>query len=58
MKQGNIVDVPPYDEDSLPKEVIAEMRVLKVRKHTTIALITRSDLDVHIGDVAEMRVGF
>jgi hypothetical protein len=58
MKQGNIVDVPPYDEQSLPKEVIAEMRVLKVRKHTTIALITRSDLDLQIGDVCEMRVGF
>lgn len=58
LKQGNIVDVPPYDEESLPKEVIAELRVLKVRKNTTIALITRSDLDVHIGDQCEMRVGF
>jgi hypothetical protein len=57
-KLGNIVDVPPYDEASLPKEVIGELRVLKVRKHTTIALVTRSDLDVQIGDVCEMRVGF
>ncbi len=58
LDQGNIVDVPKYNESELPKEVIAELRVLKVRRNSTIALITRSDLDVRIGDVAEMRVGF
>lgn len=58
LEQGNIVDVPPYDESELPKEVIAELRVLKVRKSSTIALITRSDLDLRVGDLAEMRVGF
>jgi hypothetical protein len=57
-EQGNIVPVPEYDESQLPKEVIAELRVLKVRPNTTIALITRSDLDIQIGDMAEMRVGF
>jgi hypothetical protein len=55
---GNVVEVPEYDPTVLPKEVIAELRVVKVRKHTTIALITRSDTDVALGDVAEMRVGF
>lgn len=55
---GNIAEVPEYDPDSLPKEVIAELRVIKVRKKTTIALITRSDLDLAIGDTAEMRSGF
>jgi hypothetical protein len=58
LEQGNIVDVPPYDENELPKEVVAELRVLKVRKNSTIALITRSDTDIRIGDLAEMRVGF
>lgn len=55
---GNVADVPQYDQDQLPKEVVAEMRVIKVRKDTTIALVTRSDTDIQIGDVAEMRVGF
>jgi hypothetical protein len=55
---GNVNEVPPYDPNTMPKEVIAELRVIKVRKDTTIALITRSDLDVAIGDLAEMRVGF
>jgi hypothetical protein len=55
---GNIVEVPEYDPTVLPKEVVAELRVLKVRKTTTIALVTRSDYDVLQGEVAEMRVGF
>jgi hypothetical protein len=55
---GNIVAVPKYDPSILPKEVVAELRVLKVRKHTTIAVVTRADTDVWVGDVAEMRVGF
>jgi hypothetical protein len=29
-----------------------------VRKHITIALITRSDTDVFQGDTVEMRVGY
>jgi hypothetical protein len=55
---GNITEVPPYNPDEMPKEVVAELRVLKVRKTTTIALITRSDTDLKVGDLAEMRVGF
>jgi hypothetical protein len=55
---GNIVTVPKYDPSVLPKEVMAELRVLKVRKTTTIALVTRSDLDLALGDTAEMRTGF
>jgi hypothetical protein len=55
---GNIVEVPEYDPSVLPKEVVAELRVLKVRKKTTIALVTRSDTDLALGDQAEMRVGF
>jgi nucleoid-associated protein YgaU len=55
---GSIGDVPPYDPSRLPKEVVAELRVIKVRKNTTIALVTRSDVDLAIGDAVEMRVGF
>jgi nucleoid-associated protein YgaU len=55
---GNISDVPKYDPSKLPKEIVAELRVIKVRKDTSIVLITRSDVDVMIGDTAEMRVGF
>jgi hypothetical protein len=55
---GNVSDVPQYDPNVLPKEVVAEMRVIKVRKNTTVALITRSDVDIAIGDTVEMRTGF
>jgi hypothetical protein len=55
---GNIVSVPSYDEAPLPKEVVAELRVLKVRKHTTICVITRSDTDLKFGEAVEMRAGF
>ncbi|MDH5671624.1 MAG: LysM peptidoglycan-binding domain-containing protein [Myxococcales bacterium] len=55
---GSIENAPPYDPDALPKEVVAELRVIKVRKDTTIALVTRSDTDLKHGDIAEMRKGF
>lgn len=55
---GNIAEVPTYDPELLPKEVIAELRVLKVRKETTIALVTRSDYDIALGETVEMRSGF
>jgi hypothetical protein len=57
-QMGNIVPIPRYNKEDLPKEVIAELRVVKVRKRVTIALITRSDTDLFHGDTAEMRVGF
>jgi hypothetical protein len=55
---GNQDEVPTYDPELLPTEVVAELRVLKVRKSTTIALVTRSDYDLALGEVAEMRTGF
>jgi hypothetical protein len=55
---GNVTEVPPYNKEELPKEVVAELRVLKVRKKTTIAIVTRSDTDLALGDQAEMRTGF
>jgi LysM domain len=58
MDMGNIVDIPEYNKDQLPKEVVAELRVIKVRKKVTIALITRSDTDLVQGETVEMRQGF
>jgi hypothetical protein len=58
MNVGNIVEVPEYDPDLLPDEVYGELVVLKVRKHTTIALVTRSDSDIPLGADVEMRAGF
>jgi LysM domain len=57
-EMGSAVPIPEYKKSELPKEVVAELRVVKVRKHVTIALITRSDTDVFQGDQAEMRVGY
>lgn len=57
-EMGNLAPVPEYHKEDLPKEVIAELRVIKVRKKVTVALVTRSDTDVFQGDVAEMRQGF
>jgi hypothetical protein len=57
-QMGNIMPIPEYNKADLPKEVVAEMRVVKVRKKVTIAVITRSDTDVFQGDTVEMRVGY
>ena len=58
MEVGNVTEVPEYDQTVLPKEVVAELRVLKVRKKTTVAVVVRSDTDLAIGERAEMRAGF
>lgn len=57
-EMGNVAPVPAYNKEDLPKEVVAELRVIKVRKTTTVALVTRSDTDIFQGDTAEMRQGF
>jgi hypothetical protein len=58
MEMGNIVPVPKYDRNEMPKEVVAEMRVINVRRKIVIAVITRSDTDVFQGETVEMRVGY
>jgi LysM domain len=57
-EMGNSADVPEYDKTQLPPEAVAELRVVKVRKDVTIALITSSDTDVFQGERVEMRVGY
>jgi hypothetical protein len=58
VNMGGIVPVSSYDIDDYPVEAVAELRVIKVREDTTIALVTRSDTDIFLGDRAEMRKGF
>ena len=55
---GSIVPLVKYDHSELPKEVVAEMRVIGVRKKVTIAVITRSNVDVFQNEKVEMRVGY
>lgn len=57
-QMGNLMPIPRYEPTDLPKEVVAELRVVKVRKKVVIAVITRSTTDVFQGDKVEMRVGF
>jgi len=57
-QMGNIMPIPAYNREDLPKEVVAELRVLKVRKNITIAVITRSNTDILQGERVEMRVGY
>lgn len=57
-EMGNIVEVPEYKKEEFPKEVVAELRVVKVRKKVTVALVTRSDTDLVQGETVEMRQGF
>ncbi len=55
---GNIADIPTYNKEELPKEVVAELRVIKVRKNVTVALISSSNTDLADGELVEMRQGF
>jgi hypothetical protein len=57
-QMGNIVPIPRYRREDLPKEVVAELRVIKVRKKVVIAVITQTKTDVFQGDTVEMRVGY
>ena len=55
---GALTKPPEYHPEELPREVIAELRVVKVRKDNTIALVIRSDTDFTYGDMVEMRRGY
>ena len=52
-------DVPkPRDPSRLPEEVLAELRVITVRKQTAMCLVTNSKKEVEAGDKAFARKGF
>ena len=55
---GSIVPGPRYQPTDYPDEVVAEMRIVKVRKNVSIAVVTRSNTDVSLGERVEMRQGF
>jgi len=55
---GSVVPGPAYRPDDYPDEVVAELRVVKVRKNVSIALVVRSNVDFGVGERAEMRQGF
>jgi hypothetical protein len=44
----------PWD-DSLPKEDVGDLLIIDVKDHASTALITRSLVELYIGDRIEMR---
>lgn len=48
----------PRDEKALPEEVIAELRVIEVRKTSSMALVTASRREIEAGDKAVARSGY
>jgi hypothetical protein len=46
------------DTEMLPEEVVAEMRVIRAHKYSSLALITESSEEVEPGDQAVARKGF
>lgn len=50
--------VKPRDEGVLPEEVVAELRVISVRKGTAMTLVTLSRREIEIGERAFARKGY
>jgi hypothetical protein len=48
----------PRDEKALPEEVMAELRVIQVRKNSAMALVTASRREIEPGDKAVARSGY
>jgi hypothetical protein len=49
---------PSINESKAPMEVIGELRILTVRKHTAAALVTQSTREIELGDSAVARKGY
>ena len=54
---GSTVDSEGND-DRYPDEVVAEARVVLVRRRTAVALVTRATREIAIGDRVEIRQGY
>ena len=53
------IESPPTIHDAnAPMEVIGELRVLTIRKHTAAALVTQSTKEIELGDSAVARKGY
>ncbi len=51
--------IPIVGEDSdFPDEVVAELRVIRTQKQTSVALVMESKLELELGDRALARVGY
>jgi len=50
--------VKPRDEGVLPEEVVAELRVISVKKSTAMTLVTLSRREIEIGERAFARKGY
>jgi hypothetical protein len=48
----------PRDEKALPEEVIAELRVINMRKNTAMCIVTSSRREIDPGDKAVARSGY
>jgi len=48
----------PRDSSTLPEEVLAELRVINVRKNTAMCIVTASQHEIEAGDRAFARKGF
>jgi hypothetical protein len=48
----------PRDESKLPDEVYAEIRVITVRQHTAMALVTQATREIETGDSAVAKKGY
>ncbi|MDB4942939.1 MAG: hypothetical protein JWP97_2473 [Labilithrix sp.] len=52
-------DIPkPRDPSRLPEDVLAELRIINVRKHTSMAIVTSSRKELEAGDKAFARKGY
>lgn len=55
---GGVYNLPEYQQQDYPREEVAVLRVIRVRKKTSVALVTDSITNVKIGDKVEMKKGF
>ena len=47
-----------HEEEKYPDEVVAELRVLAVKKETAACLVTQSRLEIEVNDLAVARKGY
>jgi len=48
----------PRDESVLPEETVAEIRVVTVRQHSAMCLITNASREIEVGDIAVAKKGY
>ena len=57
-EEAGVEETPIHgDNDKFPEDTIAELRVLRTEKYSSIALVTESKREVVSGDLAVSRPG-